>query len=94
MNGRYYIAYRPQVSMFFRDRKALTRWCAYPTKTATRDSLFSWLDSLEAADAVRETASRDPQPDSQLSDELLATGFGPEVFLDESDPNYQTRTIT
>jgi hypothetical protein len=93
-SGRFYIAWRPNVSMFFRDRKALTKWAGYPPKTATRDSLFSWLDSLEAADAVRETASRDPQPDSQLSDELLATGFGPEVFLDESDPNHQTRSIT
>jgi hypothetical protein len=93
-NGRYYIAWRPNVSMFFRERKALTRWCGYPVKTPSRDALFSWLDSLEAADAARETASRDPQPDSQLSDELLATGFGPEVFLDESDPNHLTRTIT
>jgi len=30
-----------------------------------------------------------------LSQELLATGFGPECHgLDESDPQFQTRTIT
>jgi hypothetical protein len=25
---------------------------------------------------------------------LLATGFGPECHLDESDPNYQTKMVT
>jgi hypothetical protein len=93
-SGRFYVAWRPNVSMFFRDRKALTKWAGYPQKTATRDSLLSWLDSLDAADAAREIRSTDPQSEHQLSEELLATGFGPEVFLDESDPNHQTRSIT
>jgi hypothetical protein len=79
-SGRYWIAYRPSVSMFFRDRKALTKWAGYPAKTATRDSLFSWLDSLEASDIQRKA------PIVEQDDALLkATGFGPECHDVDSD---------
>jgi hypothetical protein len=91
-NGRFWIAWRPNVSMFFRERKALTRWCGYPVKTPTRDALFSWLDSLEAADLER-SAKRTGSDASAapLSDELIATGFGPEVF--DHDPTENTKMI-
>ena len=92
-NGRYWIAWKPDVSLYFRDRPAMVKWLAWPKGTPTRTSLDSWLDSLAAADAERESRSRDPQPDLQLTDELLATGFGPECHLDETDPNYQTKTV-
>jgi hypothetical protein len=93
-NGRYWIAWKPDVSLYFRDRSAMVKWLSWPKGTPTRASLDSWLDSLAAADAERESRSRDPQPESPLTDELLATGFGPECHLDETDPNYQTKAVT
>jgi hypothetical protein len=54
-----------------------------------RERLDSWLAALSDQDAKRQQ----PRPDG-LSPEQLATGFGPEVHgLDETDPNYQTRTV-
>ena len=35
-----------------------------------------------------------PAEQQGLTPELLATGWGPETHLDETDPNFQTRTIT
>jgi len=85
-NGRYYIAYRPQCSMYFRDRRDLMKWCGYPVKTPTRDSLVSWLDSLEASDIQRKA------PIVEQDDALLkATGFGPECHDVDNDA---TRMIT
>jgi hypothetical protein len=97
-SGRAYIAYSNGCSMFFRDRKALTRWLKIPKSIPMRASLDSWLDSLEAADADRSVKRDQPliSEAPSLSQELLATGFGPEVFsgeLDESDPQHQTRTV-
>ncbi len=89
-SGRFYIAWRPNVSMFFRDRKALIKWAGYPVKTPTRDSLMSWLDSLDAADSAVKGESLNIEQDDAL---LKATGFGPECHLDESDPNHSTRTV-
>jgi hypothetical protein len=57
-----------------------------------------WLASLEAADAQRKGAqpltSKAPvqQTSPSLSQELLATGFGPECH-DEEDPTANTRVI-
>jgi hypothetical protein len=89
-NGRYWIAWKPDVSLYFRERSVMVKWLAWPKGTPTRASLDSWLDSLAAADAEREGRSRDPQPGSPLSDELLATGFGPECHDIDND---NTRTV-
>jgi len=86
--GRYYICWQPGVSVFVRTRKEVLRFMGWPTKTPTGDALRAWLDELEAP------APQAPEPAPALSEELLATGFGPEVFLDEADPNYQCKTIT
>jgi len=98
---RNYCCWKPNVStagrldVFCTNRKEVLRFMAWPAKTPTGDALREWLTAIEEADAVRKTASREPQPDLPLSDELLATGWGPEIHvLDETDPNYQTRTIT
>ena len=102
-NGRIYIACSSNCSMVFRDAKALRKWLNLPLKTPSRESFDSWIASLEAADAERKSAEplTSEAPDAltspSLSQELLATGFGPEVFsgdLDESDPQFQTRVIT
>lgn len=97
-NGRHYIAYKPCVSQYFSDRKTLTKWLGYPVSTPTRQRLDEWLTSLEEADAARaKSRAKDDQPQDGLSDELLATGFGPEAHpedgLDPSDPNFATRTV-
>jgi len=100
-NGRWFIAWKPDVSQLFRDTRVMLRWLAWPVKTPTGDSIRSWIASLEAAD--QERVSEKPQPltseplmegtSLSLSQELLATGFGPECHLDETDPNHNTRTI-
>lgn len=101
-NGRYWIGYRKGASMFFRDVKALRKWLELPAGIPSRQAFDSWVASVEADDAER--VSKKPQPltgepfnegnGPNLSQELLATGFGPEAHgLDESDPQHQTRTI-
>ena len=46
-NGALYLAWKPEVSMCFRDRKALLKFCAWPAKTPTGDRLREWLNSFE-----------------------------------------------
>lgn len=87
-NGLAYVAWKPNVSRFFQNRKDLMRFCSWPAKTLTGDRLRAWLDEVEAS------ATNANQPEqTPLSSEALATGFGPECHLDETDPNYQTRTV-
>ena len=92
-NGRYYIACSSRASQFFRDAVVLRKWLKLPKGIPSRDSFDSWIASIEAADQER-AAKKKPFPQEGLSDELLATGFGPEIHLDESDPNYQTKMVT
>ena len=87
-NGPLFIAWKPSVSMAFRERKALLKFVAWPAKTPTGDRFREWLASFEQQ-------APEPAPDaSELSQDVMTTGFGPECHLDETDPNYQTRTIT
>jgi hypothetical protein len=86
-DGALFIAWKPSVSMAFRERKALLKFVAWPAKTPTGDRLREWLASFEQQ-------APDLAPDAtELSPEVLATGFGPECHLDETDPNYNTRTV-
>ena len=101
-NGRFYIAYSGGASLFIRDLKELRRFLKVPKGIPSRESLDSWLASLEAMDKERE-AKREHLPltsepvvegsETNLSQELLASGFGPECHLDESDPNFATKTV-
>ena len=84
-NGRYYLAYSSRASLYFRDVVALRKWLKLPKGIPSRDSFDSWIASIEAADQER-AAKKKPLPQEGLSDELLATGFGPEVHEDESAP--------
>ena len=94
-SGRFYIAYSSPASLFFRDVKALRKWLKLPKGVASRDSFDSWIASLEAADQQRAFnkagAIQDTSP--SLSQELLATGWGPEVHLDESDPTTNCKMV-
>ena len=88
--SRWYVVWKPDVSVYVRTRKEVLKFASWPAKTPTGDSLRAWLDQMEAIDSAKQK----PSPKEGLSDELLATGFGPEAHLDESDPNYQTKMIT
>jgi hypothetical protein len=90
-NGRWFAAWKPHVSQGFRDPKVMLRWLGWPSKTPTGDDLRAWLADLAAADAKRAHKTSEAGLDMN---EVKATGFGPEAHLDESDPNFQTRTIT
>ena len=89
-NGRWFTCWKPNVSIYCRTRRDVLKFASWPIKTPTGDSLRAWLDQLASIDAAKQK----PSPKEGLSDELLATGFGPEAHLDESDPNYQTKMIT
>lgn len=86
-NGADFVAWKPHVSQGFATRKELLKFVAWPAKTPTGDRIREWLDSFE------QKQDQAPAPAAALSDELLATGFGPECHLDEADPNHNTRTI-
>jgi hypothetical protein len=86
-NGRYYICYKPHVSVLLDNRKAVLKWAGYPTQTDTRTGLDAWLQAIEAADIQRKGGSL--EQDEAL---LKATGFGPEAF--DEDPIANTRMIT
>ena len=86
-SGRCFIAYSSGASVFIRELPELRRFLKIPKGLPMRESLDSWLASLSDQDAKRQSA---PPPPTA---ELLATGFGPECHLDESDPNHATRTI-
>ena len=89
-NGALFIAWKPSVSMAFRERKQLLKFVGWPAKTPTGDQFRAWLAEFEnpLVDAAAEgLAICQNEPD------LMATGFGPECHLDETDPNYQTKTV-
>jgi hypothetical protein len=92
-NGRYFIAYSGGASVLIRDVAELRRFLKIPKGILMRESLDSWLASLADQDAKRKTSPNQEQVGSSLSDEVLATGFGPECHLDPSDPNHNTRAI-
>lgn len=78
-----FVAWKPGLSQAFLDRSSLLQFVAWPAKTPTGDALREWLDSFEQEELP---ATKAPAVD-------LATGFGPECHLDETDPNHNTRTI-
>ena len=98
LSGRYFICYSSNASVFIRDLKELRRFMKIPKGIAMRDSLDTWLASL--ADMDQERVSKkalpltSPEPIQgsapNLSPELLATGWGPEVH---DVDNENTRTV-
>lgn len=82
-NGALYLAWKPNVSMAFRDTKALLKFCSWPPKTPTGDALRDWLSSVNTETPATDTST-------PVSAEYLATGFGPECHDVDND---NTRTI-
>ena len=88
-NGRLFIACSSNCSMIFRDAKALRKWLNLPLKTPSREAFDSWIASLEAADAQRKGDTVKPVGDANVEG-----SFDPLAHkLDESDPQFQTRTV-
>jgi len=100
--SRWYVVWKPDVSVYCRTRKEVLKFASWPIKTPTGDSLRAWLDQLEAIDQERVSKKAQPLTGGplmegkapNLSQELLATGFGPEVFQDDEDPTANTKMIT
>ena len=90
-NGRFFIVHANGTSVFAREQKEVYQFLKLASKTRSRDALDSWFASLSLGDR-----GHNPVPigmEQGLSERAIATGFGPECHLDESDPNYQTRTV-
>lgn len=87
-NGETFIAWKPHTSQGFKDRKALLRFIAWPTKTPTGDALREWLKGFDP-----EPPQSQPKASPGISPEIAATGFGPECHLGQDDPNHNTRTV-
>lgn len=66
---------------------AILKFAKWPPKTPTGERLRDWLVEWGH---VRRTRAKLPKIDPQV----VATGFGPEAHLDETDPNHQTKMIT
>ena len=90
-NGRFFIAHASGVSVYLRKPDEVREFLDLPAKTPSCGSLDSWFASLSLADQQKPQPAKETE--QALSAEALQTGFGPECHLDESDPNFQTRTI-
>lgn len=89
-NGRYWIAYSGGASVFIRDTKELRKFLKLPKGIPCRERFDEWMREIQAADDARRERREEREG---LSEEVIATGFGPECHLDESDPNFATRTV-
>jgi hypothetical protein len=85
-NGRYFIAYSDNASIYVRDVKELRRFLKIPRSIPMRASLESWLESLADMDAQKE-APKPAEVNLQQTWDPLADG------LDQSDPQFQTRSV-
>ena len=90
-NGMYYVGYRSGCSMLFRDPKALRAFLRLPKGLPTRQLLDDWLAGLQGEPVATPEPSQEKTPN--LSPELLATGWGPEVHAGDVD-NDNTKMIT
>jgi len=86
---RHFICWKPDVSVYRRTRKEVLQFAAWPIKTPTGDSLRAWLTSLDAMDAERKAPVVQHVGDANVEGSFDPLAHG----LDESDPQFQTRTV-
>ena len=87
-SGRFFIAYSGGASVFIRDIKELRRFLRIPRSIPMRASLESWLESLADMDAQKEKVA------GPVGDANVEGSWDPQAHgLDESDPQFQTRTV-
>ena len=90
LTGRYFICYSSNASVFIRDLKELRRFMKIPKGLPMREALDTWLASLADMDAQRKAPTAEPVGDANVEG-----SWDPQAHsLDESDPQFQTRTIT
>lgn len=90
INGRYFIAYAGGASVFIREIAELRRFLKLPKSIPMRESLESWLSSLADMDAKRGKGDVEvPVGDANVEGSFDPLAHG----LDESDPQFQTRTV-
>ena len=65
-DGRVYICWKPDVSIYCRTRKEVLKFAAWPVKTPTGDALRAQLDSWEAMDAERKGKVTEPVGDANV----------------------------
>jgi hypothetical protein len=88
-NGRYFIAYSGGTSVFIREIAELRRFLSLPKGLPMRESLESWLSSLADMDAKRRGDVPAPLGDAQVEGSFDPLAHG----LDESDPQFNTKTV-
>jgi hypothetical protein len=85
INGRSFVCWRPDVSIYCQSSQEVLRFAAWPPKTPTGDSLRSWLASLGAADQQKGA------PVAPVGDANVEGSFDP---LAHDVDNDATRMIT
>jgi len=85
-DGRWFVCWKPNVSIYCRTRKEVLKFASWPVKTPTGDSLRSWLTSLEEMDAERKSAPAEPVGDANVEG-----SFDP--LAHEEDPALSTKMI-
>jgi len=65
-DGRVFVCWKPDVSIYCRTRKDVIRFAAWPVKTPTGDALRAQLDSWEAMDLERKGAVESPVGDANV----------------------------
>jgi hypothetical protein len=88
-NGRAYVAYSSGASVFVRDVKELRRFLSIAKGLPMRESLDSWLSSLADMDAKRKGDVPVPVGDANVEGSFDPLAHG----LDESDPQFNTKTV-
>jgi len=85
--SRWFVCWKPNVSIYCRTRKEVLKFAAWPTKTPTGDALRAWLDSLEAMDAERKGVTAEPVGDANVEG-----SFDP-LAHEEEDPALSTKMV-
>jgi hypothetical protein len=94
-DGRCYVCWRPDVSIYCRTRKEVLKFAAWPIKTPTGDALRAQLDSWEAMDRERRAPVDAQKKTPKPAEVNLQQTWGPEAHADEGeDPTANTRMIT
>ena len=77
-----YVAWVPNSSRLFYEKKPLLKFCRWPASTTSGAALREWLSSFDDV-PVQELES--------VASRIKTEGFGPESFPEE--PNDNTRTV-
>ena len=83
-NGRWWITYYKQCSLFHRDAASVRNTLKFPKGTPSREALDAWLSELAADDSKRHSAVPAVDP---------AQSWGPEAHADEDDPVANTKMV-